>query len=320
MPWVLDHIAEISFEENASACDMSTDAGTVVLSRLSSKSNSNWEDDATLEHIQDQQGSCLLKQTLQQFPKPCNGEVQQPRHQPCSEQRGHNSRRPWIIFCGVKASACGLYEKQAQEPLHFSGSVHFTRWLFAQRRGAVTPWAILVTSWREAKPCALAIAAVRTGRCEGLRLDERRPPLRKCTGTVVPGQPVNVAVSGMIVMLAAKERTLKAADWINYQASHTTKLPTYVTSAEAPGLRTPFAKVIHELQLTQDEEHLVKPNDLAEAETISPDQPRHVQLAAYAPAKVLPASPMKLPHFKAVPAPIRIEVNPWYSKGRLLSP
>jgi len=203
--------------------------------------------------------------------------------------------------------------------------VHFARWIFVQRRGAVTPWSILVASWREAKPCAMAITAAQTGCCDGLRLDDRRPRLRKCSGTLGLGQLANVAVSRMIVILADGECTPKAAKWV-HRAASMTKLPFHVvcdngldrgniTSSVAQSFRE-FHQRKDEQQLIQGEEHLVKPTDPVEPAAESPDEEEHAQLGYMSPSQRHPA--YALAKFsqtgvvaKAVPVPMYIELNPW---------
>jgi len=214
----------------------------------------------------------MPKQRLQM---PQRQPVQQKKY-PCSDPV-LQTKQPLILYCGVNACTSDPQRQAAHKSLHFPGHVHFARWLFAQRRGAVTPWAILVASWREAKPCAMAIAAARTGCCDGLRLDERRPQLRKCSGILDSfdsGQLANVAVSGMIVILADGECAPKAAKWV-HRAASMTKLPFHAVCDNGVDLGNIISSVAqgffeshkgeHEQQLIQVEDHPAKPTDPAES-------------------------------------------------------
>mmetsp|Transcript_15016 Transcript_15016/g.33064 ORF Transcript_15016/g.33064 Transcript_15016/m.33064 type:complete len:275 (+) Transcript_15016:137-961(+) len=60
------------------------------------------------------------------------------------------------------------------EPLVFSSAISFTRCLFLQPPTSVALNLNLVVGWREAKPCALAIAAVSSGNTSRLRRDGKR--------------------------------------------------------------------------------------------------------------------------------------------------
>lgn len=273
--------------------------------------------------------SPALDVTLSQHMQPLwrqAGQQQVMHH--CLEQGAQSNQQPLIIYCGVKKPTRD--PQAAQKCLHFQSHVHFARWLFKQRRGAVTPWAILITSWREAKPCAIAIAAARTGCCNGLRLDDRRPPLRNCLGAIEPEQLANVAVSCMIVMLSDGQCTPKAANWVHHKATGITKLPTHAACDDGLDLRDILSSMP---QLIQCEEmHPVKQMDLVEPQSGSvevcsefPAQEQHAQLAytspqmepAYAVPEVVHASIMC---FKALPEPMHIELNPWLDSSTIICP
>mmetsp|Transcript_136503 Transcript_136503/g.435942 ORF Transcript_136503/g.435942 Transcript_136503/m.435942 type:complete len:295 (+) Transcript_136503:63-947(+) len=79
----------------------------------------------------------------------------------------------------------------------------FARWLFAQPRGEVDPGVVLVVGWREAKPCAMAIEAARTGDTQQMRPDARRPTLPEAIGGPRPRECA-VAVKTMIIKVGGR--------------------------------------------------------------------------------------------------------------------
>jgi len=97
-------------------------------------------------------------------------------------------------------------------PLYFPTAIAFTRWLFAQPRGAVVPWCVLLAGWREAQPCAAAVVAAKTGDISGLRADAKRPPLSK---EVSDGKnsSVSVAVAGMLILPQGARQEHAAIRW-----------------------------------------------------------------------------------------------------------
>uniref|UniRef100_A0A7S0B7D3 Uncharacterized protein n=1 Tax=Pyrodinium bahamense TaxID=73915 RepID=A0A7S0B7D3_9DINO len=99
--------------------------------------------------------------------------------------------------------------------LAFNGADLLIRWLFQQPRGAeVKPWVVLVASWREAKPCAAALAALHTGQTKCLRRDPARPELPPAG----PG-PVGIAVACMVVMAADTGEAIRARAWAGWACS-----------------------------------------------------------------------------------------------------
>jgi len=66
---------------------------------------------------------------------------------------------------------------------------------------------VLVVGWREAKPCGAAIRSVLTGDDEGLRLDEKRPPLPASGRRICP-------VKVMIIVAETPKHIQRAKDWI----------------------------------------------------------------------------------------------------------
>jgi hypothetical protein len=102
----------------------------------------------------------------------------------------------------------------------------FTRWMFEQRRGSINPWAVLVTGWREAKPCASAIAAARSGCPSGLRPDARLSQLRAPEGG--SQQHVNIAVATMVVLLDSPQRESRAVLWAKGEGAQTTGFQIHI--------------------------------------------------------------------------------------------
>mmetsp|Transcript_18346 Transcript_18346/g.51886 ORF Transcript_18346/g.51886 Transcript_18346/m.51886 type:complete len:369 (-) Transcript_18346:456-1562(-) len=97
-----------------------------------------------------------------------------------------------------------------QKHMSCRGSVHFARWLFAQARGQITPFSVLVVTWRDAKACLAAIRAAQTGNDADLRLDSKRPPLSQLIGHMAAGSP-RLAVARVIVAVdSAKMHALAA--------------------------------------------------------------------------------------------------------------
>lgn len=100
----------------------------------------------------------------------------------------------------------------------FGDSVSFTRWLFSQPRGLGVFGGALLVGWREAKPCAQAIYAARTGDTRGLREDGKRPALLDPqAGTKVVDRAVAVAVKKMII-LVEPYRIADAIKWARHNS------------------------------------------------------------------------------------------------------
>jgi len=97
--------------------------------------------------------------------------------------------------------------------IHLQTSVKFTRWLFQQPRGDITPQTQLVVGWREAKPCVSAIMAARTGCTEGLRPDDRRPQLNPICESPKDGGRVKVAVQTVIILLETSKQRGRTVAW-----------------------------------------------------------------------------------------------------------
>jgi hypothetical protein len=89
--------------------------------------------------------------------------------------------------------------------VRFSSTASFNHWLFSQSRGDITPWAVLVVGWREAKPCAMAIAAAISGDVRGLRPDAQRPELKPVLRHYTSTTMVRVAVDTMLIISGHKQ-------------------------------------------------------------------------------------------------------------------
>mmetsp|Transcript_152123 Transcript_152123/g.369452 ORF Transcript_152123/g.369452 Transcript_152123/m.369452 type:complete len:299 (+) Transcript_152123:59-955(+) len=116
-----------------------------------------------------------------------------------------------VIWCGYEPGAepTELIPGR-QKHMSCRGSVHFARWLFAQARGQITPFSVLVVTWRDAKACLAAIRAAQTGNDADLRLDSKRPPLSQLIGHMAAGSP-RLAVARVIVAVdSAKMHALAA--------------------------------------------------------------------------------------------------------------
>mmetsp|Transcript_112698 Transcript_112698/g.291185 ORF Transcript_112698/g.291185 Transcript_112698/m.291185 type:complete len:327 (-) Transcript_112698:89-1069(-) len=121
------------------------------------------------------------------------------------------------------------------------------RWLFSQPRGKhVVPWATLVVGWREAKPCAMALGAARSGDVSHLRPDARRPLLQPLAGEVA--DEVNLAVRQVIINLSAMPKHTKtkhrarARAWFEKEGQHLLgKIDCKIVIAE-DGLRALIAR------------------------------------------------------------------------------
>jgi len=97
--------------------------------------------------------------------------------------------------------------------IHLQTSVKFTRWLFQQPRGSITPQTTLIVGWREAKPCVSAIMAASTGCTEGLRPDDRRPQLNPVCESPKSGGRVQVAVQTLIILLETSKQRGRTLAW-----------------------------------------------------------------------------------------------------------
>mmetsp|Transcript_25624 Transcript_25624/g.56506 ORF Transcript_25624/g.56506 Transcript_25624/m.56506 type:complete len:220 (-) Transcript_25624:222-881(-) len=128
--------------------------------------------------------------------------------------------KPVLVVCQEAPDWIGPGEEQRWfqqyrygRPLEFSRALHFTRWLFQQPRGAVKPWVVLVTDWREAQPCATAIEAARSGSQWYHRSD---PSIDKLPELLVGKDPDEVftAVGAMLVIVRGRSQERAASSWV----------------------------------------------------------------------------------------------------------
>ena len=123
----------------------------------------------------------------------------------------------WLFCIGSDAAAESVAQSFRNDGFIvgecFGNPQDFTRWLVAQPRGDVSPWGVLVTHWRDAKPCAMAIQAARTGDVSNLRLDAGRSRLVPVSGTSGGGgRKVNVAIKTMYI-LSQDRMDLRHPEW-----------------------------------------------------------------------------------------------------------
>lgn len=141
---------------------------------------------------------------------------------------------PMVLWCEAKptrqqesmAALATYFGDDVPHFVYFQTPARFTRWLFDQPRGAVVPWAVLVVGWREAKPCAMAIGAARSGDVTPLRPDARRPMLQPVLGEL--SDQVGVAVEAMIIMLEKPEQEARVVMWANSGGSRIASLDIHV--------------------------------------------------------------------------------------------
>lgn len=148
---------------------------------------------------------------------------------------------PMILWCEAKPTrqqevieALASYYTTARPQLvYLETTSRFTRWLFEQPRGDVKPWALLVCGWREAKPCAMAIGAARTGDVSVLRPDARRPELPPITGSPQSGM-VGVAIESMIVVLGKDKEEARVVMWAGDSGKAMAGLDIHVAGDTCP--------------------------------------------------------------------------------------
>ncbi|MCS5642198.1 MAG: hypothetical protein NZ807_02920 [Dehalococcoidia bacterium] len=108
-----------------------------------------------------------------------------------------------LICCCDDATADSMAQSLLRHGLvinkFVSSPTTFSRWLVTQSRGEVSPWTVLVTNRRDAKPCAMAILAARTGDESLLRRDAQRSRLVPVSGTL--DRMVQVAIRTLYILL-----------------------------------------------------------------------------------------------------------------------
>mmetsp|Transcript_44647 Transcript_44647/g.143024 ORF Transcript_44647/g.143024 Transcript_44647/m.143024 type:complete len:444 (+) Transcript_44647:111-1442(+) len=140
----------------------------------------------------------------------------------------------------------GTGVRLGEEPLHFDAPTKFSRWLFEQPRGNIMPSAVLVSGWRETKPCAMAIRAARSGEVGQLRPDARRPDLRQLSGS--EGFEVQVAVHTMIITLRTPDQRDRILSWVEQEGNPMTNMKIEV-ACDAESLRQLVAAAFRRMQL-----------------------------------------------------------------------
>jgi len=112
---------------------------------------------------------------------------------------------PWVPL----SFALGL----CTPSLYFPTSTFFIRWLFEPQK--ITSRRSLVVGWREAKPCARAISAARTGDTQSLRPDEKRPapqPLQTELGDCLCAE-VDKGIQTLILVVDGPRQESRALNW-----------------------------------------------------------------------------------------------------------
>mmetsp|Transcript_22966 Transcript_22966/g.34432 ORF Transcript_22966/g.34432 Transcript_22966/m.34432 type:complete len:242 (+) Transcript_22966:71-796(+) len=154
----------------------------------------------------------------------------------CQSSRAEEKLQPAIANLGCAGHS-------SRPVLYFSSAQEFARWLFGQHDGGM-PDTILVTGWREAKPCAAAVLAVRSGHVEHLRPDAKRPQLAVRDGgkggmDAFGGIRTNVAI-GMVVVVPSREsatvlkrQRAQAAEWATREDTDGLSLQVVVTQGIA---------------------------------------------------------------------------------------
>lgn len=157
---------------------------------------------------------------------------------PSSVYTVDNACEPTVVWCEaqpsrqteVLESLKNYFGARTPRVIHFETPARFIRWLFAQPRGAVKPWALFICAWRHAKPCALGLAAARTGDLSQLRPDARRSPLPELTGDGTG--PVNVAVDTMIILLKEVQRESRVDLWVASGGESVANMNIHVASMD----------------------------------------------------------------------------------------
>mmetsp|Transcript_63018 Transcript_63018/g.136842 ORF Transcript_63018/g.136842 Transcript_63018/m.136842 type:complete len:207 (-) Transcript_63018:159-779(-) len=139
--------------------------------------------------------------------------------------------RPILIVCHEDLTCIDGPQTEALRPrfdgvLYFPTATCFTRWLFAQERGEVLQRCLLLTGWREAQSCAVAIAAVRRAKPEKLRRESKRPQLRQPVGEC-SAKRKSVAVGKMLVLVTPGRQQQVASEWAR-SGSASAGLPIHI--------------------------------------------------------------------------------------------
>jgi len=131
------------------------------------------------------------------------------------------SQKQVLLVCMDSVTDMGAMKELASDFrhnkfFHFRTAVKFTRWLFEQHRGLISPWCLLVVGWRESKPCMTALEAAFSSDTGKVRPDAKRAELKKPSGGRASGRwPVRIAVATMVVLLDSPSQHERAQLWAN---------------------------------------------------------------------------------------------------------
>jgi hypothetical protein len=113
-----------------------------------------------------------------------------------------NSRAVVSSFCSE-----GLVQENFLTP------TLFTRWLFGQPRGTANLQSVLVTGWRESKPCAMALVAARLGDANQLRPDSRRPDLMPVYPPLIANEEAEIVIKTLVIVTQTPDQAARAPKW-----------------------------------------------------------------------------------------------------------
>jgi len=133
-----------------------------------------------------------------------------------------DSQKQVLLVCKENLTDIDGMQELAKDFRHekffyFRTAVKFTRWLFKQHRGQVSPWSVLVVGWCEGKPCMTALEAAFSGDMSKVRPDARRAVLKKPSGgRAWERRPVSIAVAKMVLLLDAPSQRERAQTWAKH--------------------------------------------------------------------------------------------------------
>lgn len=146
-----------------------------------------------------------------------------------------------ILWCQAEAEPAGYNELLGRllavgipvaSWLVFDDSTKFCRWLFKQPRGAVPSDSVLVSGWRETKPCAMALRAARSGDVSALRPDARRSLLLSPVVSTNGDPRVHLVVDSVVVSTSSVEQRDKAQSWISKEGKSITNTAMLVVCGD----------------------------------------------------------------------------------------
>jgi len=158
----------------------------------------------------------------------------------------HRTTGPKVIVCQETSASEKLQPVMRKlgyrDIVYFSSAQVLARWLINRHHDGDI---ILVTGWREAKPCAAAIRAVRSGHVERLRPDAKMPHLTVREGNkggmdAVAGSNASDAIGRMVVVVPngqnpemLKRQRAKAAKWATSEDARGLLFDVTVTTGTA---------------------------------------------------------------------------------------